>query len=134
MAKATKPANVPKNAAATVVVPSIKVYVRESFYTRADGECWFPGSGIADLTFEIDGKAVAGKKASTNRPHKITAGLVLTLPLHPDMATKKRSSDRATSTEASEASLSLAGIADGDHELKVVPPAKRTSAAPAGSA
>ena len=134
MAKAKKPANVPKNAAATVVVPAMKVYVRESFYTQADGECWFPGSGIADLTFEIDGKAVAGKKAATNRPHKVTAGLVLSISLHSDMATKKRAGDRATSVEASEATLSLAGVADGEHQLRVVPPPKQTTTAPAGPA
>ena len=131
---AGKPVSVPKNSPATVVVPALKVYVREAFFIAGEGECWLPGSGIADLSFEIDGKAVAGKKSKTNKPHKITAGLLLKVTLHEDMATASRVAARAKSVEGSEATLSLAGVADGKHVLKVVPEGNRTSSAVAGPA
>jgi N-acetylmuramoyl-L-alanine amidase len=115
-----------------VTVPALRVYVRETFYSAGEGECWFPGSGIAGLTFEIDGKAVTGKKATTNNPHKIAAGLLLTVPLHPDLRTTTRAKTRATSTEATEATVSVAGVADGKHVLKVIPDGKKTSAEAAG--
>ena len=132
-----KTASAPKNSPATVTVPALKIYVRETFYASysgGQGECWYPGSGIAGLTFEIDGKAVTGKKATTNKPHKVSAGLVMTIPLYPDptLQTRQRVAARAKSTEATEATLSLAGVTDGEHVLTVIPDGKQSSTDPAG--
>lgn len=132
-----KQGSAPKNSPATLTVPALRVYVRQAFYSvysGASGECWSPGSGIEGMTFEIDGKAVTGKKATTNPPHKVTAGLVLTVPLYsadPILCTKKRVAARAKATEATEATLTLAGVTDGEHILKAIPPGKRTSTGPA---
>src|SRR5436305_781753 len=78
---------------ATVAIPTLTIYVRETFYWAGEdgGETWSPGSGIADLSFEIDGKEITGKKAKTTKPGALKAGLILTVPLHPDLATKARS-------------------------------------------
>src|SRR5205814_889958 len=85
-------------------------------------------------SFEIDGKEITGKKAKTSKPGALKAGLILSIPLHPDLATKARSAARAKQTEGSTATLSLAGITDGDHVLKVVPPPGCESTAVAGAA
>src|SRR5262245_8900935 len=118
-------------------VPVLKVYVREAFYWLGQGECWLPGNGIADLGFEIDGRAVTGKNATTNKPHKVTEGLILSVPLHPKSVPNKEDWDkrvaaRQRATEASEATLPLDGVADGEHTLKVVPAAAIATPAPAG--
>lgn len=133
-----KEASAPKNSPATLKVPALRVYVRQAFYSvysGAAGECWSPGSGIEGMTFEIDGKQVTGKKATTDRPDKVTAGLVLTVPLYsadPILCKKKRVAARAKATEATTATLTLAGVTDGEHVLKAIPPAARTSSEPAG--
>ncbi len=133
-----KKGSAPRNSSATLAVPSLRIYVRQAFYSSysgAKGECWFPGSGIEGMTFEIDGKAVTGKKSTTGAPHKVTAGLVLTVPIYagdPILHTSKRVAARAKAVEATEATLSLAGVTDGEHILEAIPPAQGTSAGPAG--
>jgi hypothetical protein len=78
----------------------------------------------ADLT-EIDGKAIAGKATTASRP--LTAGYPHR-PLHQTWrsTTCPGHRQRAKEVEGSVATLSLAGVADGEHVLKAVRrPARR---------
>jgi N-acetyl-anhydromuramyl-L-alanine amidase AmpD len=124
-----KPA--PRNSPATVALPTLQITVRTAFFNPDEGECYVPGEGIANVTFEIDGAAVTGRGTKTSVTG-INTGIALTGVQKSAFLPAKY--QNRTHLEVGLAKIPFAGLTDGDHVLKILPAAGDTSSGAASPA
>jgi N-acetyl-anhydromuramyl-L-alanine amidase AmpD len=110
-----KPISVPAQQVSTLKAkaasPILQVTVRCAFFNPSEGECLSPGEGIAGVTFELDGAPVA---KVTTAISSVTTGVAANVAISPKLGSRSR-------REVGIARLPLTDVADGDHQLRIVP-------------